>query len=175
MIVDRMAVEPGTNRRLTLIACGICDRIGHFPVKRINLGAESVFACSDCSIKLGQYEPSIAEIQKKVCAHYGLRRLDMHSARRDHRVARPRQIAMYLCRRLTSCSLPQIGRHFGHRDHTTVMHAIRRIEQLRVNDADFDKEMKEVMSSISARISVLVSNATNRDNFFIADTIKADS
>jgi chromosomal replication initiator protein len=61
----------------------------------------------------------------------------MHSARRARAVARPRQIAMYLSKQLTSRSLPEIGRKFGGRDHTTVMHAVRKVEELREVDAVF--------------------------------------
>jgi chromosomal replication initiator protein len=78
---------------------------------------------------------TIEDIQKKVAEHYSLRMTDMLSARRARAVARPRQVAMFLAKQLTPRSLPEIGRKFGGRDHTTVMHAIRRIEELRQNDA----------------------------------------
>ena len=78
---------------------------------------------------------TIEDIQKRVAEHYGLRMADMLSARRARAVARPRQVAMYLAKQLTPRSLPEIGRKFGGRDHTTVMHAIRRIEELRAVDA----------------------------------------
>ncbi len=77
---------------------------------------------------------TIDEIQKRVAEHYNIRLADMHSARRARAVARPRQVAMYLCKQLTPRSLPEIGRKFGGRDHTTVMHAVRKIEELRVAD-----------------------------------------
>ena len=77
---------------------------------------------------------SIDEIQKRVAEHYNIRLADMHSARRARAVARPRQVAMYLCKQLTPRSLPEIGRKFGGRDHTTVMHAVRRIDELRASD-----------------------------------------
>jgi chromosomal replication initiator protein len=77
---------------------------------------------------------SIEEIQKRVAEHYRIRTSDMHSARRARAVARPRQVAMYLSKQLTSRSLPEIGRKFGGRDHTTVMHAVRKIEELRAAD-----------------------------------------
>jgi chromosomal replication initiator protein len=77
---------------------------------------------------------TIDEIQKRVAEHYNIRLADMHSARRARAVARPRQVAMYLCKQLTPRSLPEIGRKFGGRDHTTVMHAVRKIEELRTLD-----------------------------------------
>jgi chromosomal replication initiator protein len=77
---------------------------------------------------------TIDEIQKRVAEHYNIRLSDMHSARRARAVARPRQVAMWLCKQLTPRSLPEIGRKFGGRDHTTVMHAVRKIEELRSTD-----------------------------------------
>ena len=77
---------------------------------------------------------TIDEIQKRVAEHYNIRLADMHSARRARAVARPRQVAMYLSKQLTPRSLPEIGRKFGGRDHTTVMHAVRKIEELRAID-----------------------------------------
>jgi chromosomal replication initiator protein len=77
---------------------------------------------------------TIEEIQKRVAEHYTIRIADMSSARRARQVARPRQVAMYLSKMLTSRSLPDIGRKFGGRDHTTVMHAVRKIEELKAAD-----------------------------------------
>jgi chromosomal replication initiator protein len=73
---------------------------------------------------------TIDEIQKKVAEYYSIRISDMHSPRRARAVARPRQVAMYLAKQLTPRSLPEIGKKFGGRDHTTVMHAVKRIEEL---------------------------------------------
>ena len=87
---------------------------------------------------------TIEDIQKKVAEHYGLRMADMLSARRARAVARPRQVAMYLAKQLTPRSLPEIGRKFGGRDHTTVMHAIRRIEELRAIDAVLNEDIEQL-------------------------------
>ncbi len=84
---------------------------------------------------------TIEEIQKRVAEHFNVRLADMHSARRARAVARPRQVAMYLAKQLTSRSLPEIGRKFGGRDHTTVMHAVRKIEELRETDAGFAEDI----------------------------------
>ena len=84
---------------------------------------------------------TIEEIQKRVAAHYNIRLSDMHSARRARAVARPRQVAMYLAKQLTSRSLPEIGRKFGGRDHTTVMHAVKRVEELRETDSGFAEDI----------------------------------
>jgi chromosomal replication initiator protein len=85
---------------------------------------------------------TIEEIQKRVAAHFNIRVADMHSARRARAVARPRQVAMYLAKQLTSRSLPEIGRKFGGRDHTTVMHAVKKIEQLCETDASFADDVE---------------------------------
>ena len=84
---------------------------------------------------------TIEEIQKKVAQHFNIRLADMHSARRARAVARPRQVAMYLAKQLTTRSLPEIGRKFGGRDHTTVMHAVKRIEELRQMDASLAEDI----------------------------------
>jgi len=80
---------------------------------------------------------TIEEIQKKVSEHYNIRQTEMTSARRARAVARPRQVAMYLSKQLTTRSLPEIGRKFGNRDHTTVMHAVSRVTELMRSDGDF--------------------------------------
>lgn len=77
---------------------------------------------------------TVEEIQKRVAEHYNIRVADMSSARRARQVARPRQVAMYLAKALTAKSLPEIGRKFGGRDHTTVMHAVRKIDELTASD-----------------------------------------
>jgi|TARA_R110002124_G_scaffold150418_11_gene317080 chromosomal replication initiator protein len=85
---------------------------------------------------------TIEEIQKKVAEHFNIRMSDMHSARRARAVARPRQVAMYLAKQLTSRSLPDIGRKFGGRDHTTVMHALKKIEELRQQDVALSEDLE---------------------------------
>src|SRR5579875_463952 len=85
---------------------------------------------------------TIEEIQKRVAEHFNIRISDMHSARRARAVARPRQVAMYLAKQLTARSLPEIGRKFGGRDHTTVMHAVRKVEELRSTDSTFSDDVE---------------------------------
>ncbi len=84
---------------------------------------------------------TVDEIMKRVADFYNLRPADMLSPRRARQVARPRQIAMYFAKRLTTRSLPDIGRRFGGRDHTTVIHAVKRIEELRSTDSTLDDEL----------------------------------
>jgi chromosomal replication initiator protein len=85
---------------------------------------------------------TIEEIQKRVAEHYNMRLGDMSSARRARAVARPRQVAMYLAKQLTSRSLPEIGKRFGNRDHTTVMHAVSRVTELIGTDASFAEDVE---------------------------------
>jgi len=80
---------------------------------------------------------TIEEIQRRVAEHFNIKQADMQSPRRARQVARPRQVAMYLAKQLTTRSLPEIGRKFGGRDHTTVMHAVKKVEELCAADATF--------------------------------------
>jgi chromosomal replication initiator protein len=85
---------------------------------------------------------TIDEIQKRVAEHYHMRLGDMTSARRARSVARPRQVAMFLAKQLTSRSLPEIGKKFGNRDHTTVMHAVSRVNELMETDSQFAEDVE---------------------------------
>jgi chromosomal replication initiator protein len=85
---------------------------------------------------------TIEEIQKRVAEHWNIKLSDMSSARRARAVARPRQVAMYLAKQLTSRSLPEIGRKFGGRDHTTVMHAVARVTELIERDNGFAEDVE---------------------------------
>jgi len=84
---------------------------------------------------------TIEEIQRRVAEHWNIRLTDMTSARRARAVARPRQVAMYLAKQLTQRSLPEIGRKFGNRDHTTVMHAVSRVGELMARDPGFAEDV----------------------------------
>jgi chromosomal replication initiator protein len=78
---------------------------------------------------------------KMISKHFGVNRTDLLSSRRNRSIVRPRQIGMYLAKNLTSRSLPEIGRRFGNRDHTTVLHAIRKVEQLMSDDTSLKEEV----------------------------------
>lgn len=98
----------------------------------------------------------VAEIQHAVAQHFGLTIADLRGTARERRVARPRQVAMYLSRRMTTRSLQEIGNQFGGRDHTTVLYASRHITKLRDNDPDLHDDVREVLKLIpSARPSVV--------------------
>ncbi len=90
----------------------------------------------------GEKRITIDDIQKAVSEHYGMKQADLISERRQRSVARPRQAAMWLAKQLTTRSLPDIGRRFGGRDHTTVLHAVRRIEELKVGDAQLTRDLE---------------------------------
>ena len=92
---------------------------------------------------------TIDEIQRKVAEHYNIRLADMHSARRSRNVARPRQVAMFLAKQLTARSLPEIGRKFGGRDHTTVMHAVRKVEELAAEDPSFSQDVEVIKRALT--------------------------
>ena len=100
------------------------------------------------SLRGSQRRVTIDEIQKLVSQHFELKPLDLISARRARAVARPRQIAMYLAKRLTTRSLPEIGRKFGGRDHSTVIHAVRKVEQLRDTDRDIDSAVRVLLREL---------------------------
>jgi len=91
---------------------------------------------------------TIEDIQKQVAAHHNIKVSDMHSARRSRVVARPRQVAMYLSKKLTSKSLPEIGRRFGGKDHTTVLHAVKRIEELMGADTEFRQDVERLLKTL---------------------------
>ena len=93
-------------------------------------------------LRANQRRISVDEIQTQVAEHYRIRKAEMTSARRAREVARPRQVAMYLSKQLTPKSLPDIGRRFGGRDHTTVIHAVKQIERLRASDAELDADIR---------------------------------
>ena len=93
---------------------------------------------------------TIDQIQKKVAEHFNVKISDMHSARRSRTVARPRQIAMFLSKNLTTRSLPEIGRKFGGRDHTTVIHAIKKIQELVKNDSSLSEDLEILTRSLQS-------------------------
>lgn len=93
---------------------------------------------------------TIEDIQRAVCAHYRIDKSEMASQRRVRSLARPRQIAMYLAKELTPRSFPEIGRRFGGRDHSTVIHAVRTIATLRQQDADMDADIQRIRRALTA-------------------------
>ncbi len=104
---------------------------------------------SDSRYMMGQ-RLTVDRIQRAVCEVFSVTPTDMVSKRRARIIARPRQVAMYLCKKLTKRSLPDIGRRFGGRDHTTVMHAVKRIDALRAEDPSFNAQIEAVETLLKA-------------------------
>jgi chromosomal replication initiator protein len=84
---------------------------------------------------------SLDEIQRKVAEHYNVKLADLIGPRRHRTIARPRQVAMYLCKVLTTRSLPEIGRKFGGRDHTTILHGVKKVEELMSTDSQLSDDI----------------------------------
>jgi len=95
---------------------------------------------------------TIEDIQKTVVSYYNISMHDFMSSRRSRSVARPRQIAMYLSKKMTTKSLPDIGRNFSGRDHTTVIHAIKKVEELMIQDKNFETEVKDINRKLTKNI-----------------------
>lgn len=113
--------------------------------------AERVEEAMGLRVAGGVHSPNIEDIQRKTAEFYTVEIKDFYSPMRARRVARPRQVAMYLARKLTIRSLPEIGRRFGGRDHTTVLHACRRVEALCHEDPLFKQEVDFLHQMLSPR------------------------
>ncbi|MEQ6249591.1 chromosomal replication initiator protein DnaA [Sulfitobacter sp. HNIBRBA3233] len=101
-------------------------------------------------LRASERKITVEEIQRKVSEHYNIRLSDMIGPKRLRSYARPRQVAMYLCKQMTSRSLPEIGRRFGGRDHTTVMHGVKRIEELRISDGQIAEDLELLRRALEA-------------------------
>ena len=116
--------------------------VAHATLVGTSISVETAQVVLQDLLKSSNKKITIEEIQKKVAEHFNIRITDMHSPRRSRSVARPRQVAMYLAKSITSRSLPEIGRKFGGRDHTTVMHAVKKIEELKLHDDNFNEDIE---------------------------------
>jgi hypothetical protein len=99
------------------------------------------------------FKPTVREVQVVVGAYYRISTMDIRSARRTQNIVRPRQIAMYLARKLTSKTMPEIGRYFGGRDHTTVLHAVRKMEALLETNPILAGEVAELTRRLSGEVT----------------------
>ena len=106
--------------------------------------------CLSDILRISERKVTIEEIIRKVADHYNLRMSDMISSRRSRTISRPRQLAMFLAKNLTSKSLPEIGRRFGGRDHTTVIHAVKKIEELKNKDLQIAEEVEILRRMLEA-------------------------
>jgi chromosomal replication initiator protein len=101
-------------------------------------------------LRASERKITVEEIQRRVSEYYNIRLSDMIGPKRLRSYARPRQVAMYLAKQLTSRSLPEIGRRFGGRDHTTVMHGVKRIEELKLIDGQIAEDVEMLRRALEA-------------------------
>jgi chromosomal replication initiator protein len=101
-------------------------------------------------LKSSERRVTIDEIQRKVAEHFNIRLSDLIGPKRLRAYARPRQVAMWLAKQLTNRSLPEIGRKFGGRDHTTVMHGVRRIDELSAADSQLSDELELLRRTLAS-------------------------
>lgn len=130
-ITTNVRVLEGALQRLFAFS----NLIGH------EISMDMVQDCLSDILRTSDRRVSVEEIQRKVAEHFNVRLSDMLGPKRTRTVARPRQIAMYLAKELTSRSLPEIGRRFGGRDHTTILHGVRKVEELRVTDRQMAEDI----------------------------------
>ena len=115
-------------------------------VARVSL--DEVQAILRPNLRGGERRVTVDEIQKAVAEYYSLKQADLISERRQRAVARPRQAAMWIAKQITTRSLPDIGRRFGGRDHTTVLHAVRRIEELKAGDPVLARDLETLVRKL---------------------------
>lgn len=92
--------------------------------------------------------PSLRRVVSVVSNHYGIAPIDIVSRRRTANIVRPRQVAFWLARHMTPCSLPEIGRQIGDRDHTTVLHGWQKIERLRASDPKLQSALSDMQAEL---------------------------
>jgi chromosomal replication initiator protein len=124
-------LEGALNTLVARLGDGVCT-----------LSLEEAQAILRPHLRGGEKRVTVDDIQKATAEHFGLKQADLISERRNRAIARPRQAAMWLAKQLTTRSLPDIGRRFGGRDHTTVLHAVRRIDELRVSDVQLSRDLE---------------------------------
>jgi chromosomal replication initiator protein len=124
-------LEGALNTLVARLGDGVCT-----------LSLEEAQAILRPHLRGGEKRVTVDDIQKAAAEHFGLKQADLISERRNRAIARPRQAAMWLAKQLTTRSLPDIGRRFGGRDHTTVLHAVRRIDELRAGDPQLARDLE---------------------------------
>ena len=139
-VLEFLAHRITTNVRVLEGALIKLFAFGSFVGKEVTL--EMTQECLSDILRASDRKVSIEEIQRTVAEHYHMRMSDMVGPKRHRTIARPRQMAMYLAKTLTSRSLPEIGRRFGGRDHTTVMHAVKRVEELKAKDTQIAEDLE---------------------------------
>ena len=124
-------------------------QMNHHPYGEILSRCDTAAFVTSLAIVAARPRVTMIAIQLAVSRRFGLTLNELLCRCNERRFARPRQLAMYLCRELTNRSLPQIGRAFGGRDHTTVMHACRTIERLRSEDAEIGAAVEEITAALN--------------------------
>lgn len=138
-VLEFLAHRISTNVR---VLEGALQRLfAHASLLRREITLELAQECLADILRTNDRKVSIDDIQRKVAEHYNIRLADLIGPKRARNVARPRQIAMYLAKQMTSRSLPEIGRRFGGRDHTTIMHGVRKIDELMVEDTSLAEDV----------------------------------
>lgn len=138
-VLEFLAHRITTNVRVLEGALTRLFALGSLTGRKITL--DMVQDCLADILRSSDRKVTIEEIQRKVAEHYNIRLSDMIGPKRLRMIARPRQIAMYLSKQMTTRSLPEIGRRFGGRDHTTIMHGVRKVEELRSNDPQIAEDL----------------------------------
>lgn len=128
----------------------IADRDGRPPIYGLSRAGRALVEMLNSPPVPIDREAPIARIQREVAAHFRIPLIEMTSARRARDVARPRQVAMYIAKEITPKSMPDIGRRFGGRDHTTVIHAVRKIKSLMAESPAFFREVETLKSALLA-------------------------
>lgn len=138
-VLEFLAHRISTNVR---VLEGALQRLfAHASLLRREITLELAQECLADILRTNDRKISIDDIQRKVAEHYNIRLADLIGPKRARNVARPRQIAMYLSKQMTSRSLPEIGRRFGGRDHTTIMHGVRKVEGLISEDSGMAEDV----------------------------------
>jgi chromosomal replication initiator protein len=147
-VLEFLAHRISTNVRVLEGALMRLFAFGSLVGREINL--ELAQECLSDILRSSERKITIEEIQRKVSEHYNIRISDIVGPKRLRAFARPRQVAMYLSKTLTTRSLPEIGRRFGGRDHTTVMHGVRRIEELKGKDSQIAEDLELLRRALEA-------------------------
>lgn len=151
--------QPVPKRVLEFIAQKVTSNVRELEGALTSVVAKAVLTNHEITLDLAQdvlsdvirandRKITIEEIQKKVADHFSIRISEMYSDKRSKDIARPRQIAMYLSKKLTNLSFPDIGRKFGGRDHTTVMHAVKKITKLMLDDVHFEEDVLSIEKTL---------------------------
>jgi chromosomal replication initiator protein len=147
-VLEFLAHRISTNVRVLEGALMRLFAFGSLVGREINL--ELAQECLSDILRSSERKITVEEIQRKVSEHYHIRISDIVGPKRLRAFARPRQVAMYLSKTLTTRSLPEIGRRFGGRDHTTVMHGVRRIEELKDKDSQIAEDLELLRRALEA-------------------------